>query len=153
MKRFQWFGALPGVLLIAAACARKPATTPNAGPPARSSSDASASEHVSLTVYNQNFGLVREVRRVHLGTGNVELSYADVSAHIQPETVHLKSLSGDHAISVLEQNYRYDLLSPDTLLKKYVGKAVKVYRYNEHTASTKRSRRSCSRSKAARCWR
>jgi hypothetical protein len=84
-------------------------------------------------VYNQNFGLVREVRQVHLGTGRTELSYADVSAHIQPESVHLKSLAGDDGLNVLEQNYRYDLLSPETLLKKYLGKTVKVYRYNEHT--------------------
>jgi len=83
-------------------------------------------------VYNQNFGLVREVRQVHLGTGQTELSYADVSAHIQPESVHLKSLAGDEGLTVLEQNYRYDLLSPETLLKKYLGKTVKVYRYNEH---------------------
>ena len=56
-----------------------------------------------------------------------------MSAHIQPETVHLKSLASDDGLTVLEQNYRYDLLSPDTLLKKYVGKTIKVYRYNEHT--------------------
>jgi len=133
--RFQPFCALPGVLLLAAACGQKPAATANTGPTSHSSSDASASEQVSLTVYNQNFGLVREVRKVHLGTGKVELSYADVSAHIQPETVHLKSLTGDESISVLEQNYRYDLLSPETLLKKYVGKTIKVYRYNEHTGA------------------
>ena len=88
---------------------------------------------MSITVYNQNFGLVREVRSARLGTGQVELSYGDVSAHIQPETVHIKSLTRDSALSVLEQNYRYDLLTPATLLKKYLGKTVKLYRYNEHT--------------------
>ncbi|HEX2674867.1 MAG TPA: hypothetical protein VHM25_28520, partial [Polyangiaceae bacterium] len=124
-----------GALLLATACGQKPAAIPNTGPTSHSSSDASASEQVSLTVYNQNFGLVREVRKVHLGTGNVELAYADVSAHIQPETVHLKSLTAGDALTVLEQNYRYDLLSPDTLLKKYLGKTVKVYRYNEHTGA------------------
>jgi len=133
--RFQSFGALTGALVLAAACTPKPAAIPNTGPTSHSSSDASASEQVSLTVYNKNFGLVREVRKVHLGTGNVELSYADVSAHIQPETVHLKSLTGDDALAVLEQNYRYDLLTPDTLLKKYLGKTVKIYRYNEHTGT------------------
>jgi hypothetical protein len=133
MMRFQSFCALSGALLLAPACGQKPAAIPNTGPSTHQSSDANAREQVSLTVYNKDFGLVREVRKVHLGTGNVELSYADVSAHIQPETVHLKSLSGDDAVTVLEQNYRYDLLTPDTLLKKYVGKTVKVYRYNEHT--------------------
>jgi hypothetical protein len=133
MMRFESFGALSGVLMLVTACGQKPAATPNTGPTTQQRSDASASEQVSLTVYNRNFGLVREVRKVHLGTGNVELSYADVSAHIQPETVHLKSLTGDDGVTVLEQNYRYDLLNPDTLLKKYVGKTIKVYRYNEHT--------------------
>ena len=131
--RFQSFRALSGALLLVTACAQKPAAIPNTGPTSQQRSDANASEQVSLTVYNKNFGVVREVRKVHLGTGNVELSYADVSAHVQPETVHLKSLSGDDQITVLEQNYRYDLLTPDTLLKKYVGKTIKVYRYNEHT--------------------
>ncbi|MES1173837.1 MAG: DUF4139 domain-containing protein [Myxococcales bacterium] len=134
MIRFHRFSALPGALLLVAACGGpKPAGSPDTGPTSHSSSDSSASEQVSVTVYNQNFGLVREVRQVHLGTGRTELSYADVSAHIQPESVHLKSLAGDDGLNVLEQNYRYDLLSPETLLKKYLGKTVKVYRYNEHT--------------------
>jgi hypothetical protein len=115
--------------------APKPTNAPGSGPLAHSSTDRSASEHVSITVYNQNFGLVREVRSARLGKGQVELSFGDVSAHIQPETVHIKSLSGDSSLSVLEQNYRYDLLTPDTLLKKYLGKTVKVYRYNEHTGT------------------
>jgi len=127
-------GAL-GALLLASACGQKPAAVPNTGPTSHATSDAGSRERVSLTVYNQNFGLVREVRKVQLGTGNVELAYADVSAHIQPETVHLKSLTAENGLTVLEQNYRYDLLSPDTLLKKYLGKSVKVYRYNEHTGA------------------
>ena len=135
MMRLQSFSALSAALLLALGCAQKPAATPKAGPSSQQSSDASASERVSLTVYNKNFGLVRERRLVHLGTGNVELSYADVSAHIQPETVHLKSLARDDGLTVLEQNYRYDLLSPETLLKKFVGKTIKVYRYNEHTGA------------------
>jgi len=140
MMRFQSFSALSGALLLATACGQKPAAAPNSGPASVASSDSSASEQVSLTVYNQNFGLVREVRKVHLGTGNVELSYADVSAHIQPETVRLKSLSSADGLTVLEQNYRYDLLSPDTLLKKYLGKTITVYRYNEHTGVDEQKR-------------
>jgi len=139
MMRFSSFSvrrqAASAALLLASACGQKPAAVPNTGPTSHSNSDASASERVALTVYNQNFGLVREVRKVRLGTGNVELAYADVSAHIQPETVHLKSLTADDGLTVLEQNYRYDLLSPDTLLKKYLGKTIKVYRYNEHTGA------------------
>ena len=132
--RFQSFtGAALGALFLVACGGKPPATAPNTGPTSHSSSDGAASEKVSITVYNSNFGLVREVRNVKLGKGNVELAYRDVSAHIQPETVHLKSLTDETGVTVLEQNYRYDLLTPETLLKKYLGKTVKVYRYNEHT--------------------
>ncbi len=89
---------------------------------------------VSITVYNQNFGVVREVRELAtLGTGQVSLEFRDVAANIQPETVAIKSLTAPGAISVLEQNYRYDLLTPQTLLEKYVGKKIRTYRYHEAT--------------------
>jgi hypothetical protein len=87
---------------------------------------------VSITVYNQNFGVVREVRELKtLGTGQVSLEFRDVAANIQPETVAIKSLTAPGAISVLEQNYRYDLLTPQTLLEKFVGKKIRTYRYHE----------------------
>ena len=92
-------------------------------------SNAKDRQDVSITVYNQNFGLVREVRDVDTGKGRVSLEFREVSSQIQPETVAIKSLGG--GLSVLEQNYRYDLLSPEKLLEKYVGKKVKVYRWNE----------------------
>lgn len=88
---------------------------------------------VSITVYNQNFGLVREVRDLSLGTGRVALEFRDVAAEIQPETVHVRSLDGGDALVVLEQNYLYDLLNPQKLLEKYVGRTIKVYRHNERT--------------------
>ncbi|HET9932495.1 MAG TPA: DUF4139 domain-containing protein, partial [Polyangiaceae bacterium] len=87
--------------------------------------------NVSVTIYNSNFGLVRETRQVALGTGRVALSYADVSAHIQPESVHIRSLTDASALQVFEQNYRYDLLTPQKLLEKYVGRKLRVARYNE----------------------
>jgi hypothetical protein len=101
---------------------------------AHSSSSADDRKTVSITVYNQNFGLVREVRELPaLGSGKVELEFRDVAANIQPETVSIKAVSGG-GLTVLEQNYRYDLLTPQTLLEKYVGKRVRAYRYHEQTA-------------------
>ena len=88
-------------------------------------------QEVGITVYNQNFGLVREVREIDVPAGRTELEFRDVSQSIEPQTVAIKSLGG--RLNVLEQNYRYDLLSPQKLLEKYVGKKVKVYRWNEHT--------------------
>lgn len=88
---------------------------------------------VSITVYNQNFGLVREVRDIYLGNGRVALEFRDVAAQIEPETVHISALDGDGTLRVLEQNYQYDLLNPQKLLEKYVGRTIKVYRYNSNT--------------------
>jgi hypothetical protein len=88
-------------------------------------------ELVSLTVYNANFGLVREIRSLTLGEGLVRLEYGDVAAGIQTETVNVRSLDGD--LQVLEQNYQYDLLNPQKLLEKYVGRTVKMYRTNATT--------------------
>jgi hypothetical protein len=111
----------------------KPKVVP--APPAPASAQTSTEadrKAVSITVYNQNFGVVREVRELAtLGTGQVSLEFRDVAANIQPETVAIKSLTAPGAISVLEQNYRYDLLTPQTLLEKYVGKKIRTYRYHE----------------------
>lgn len=94
-------------------------------------SDAAGRREVSVTVYNGDFGLVREVRDAEVGAGRVALEFADVAARIQPETVHIRSLTGEKDLAVLEQNYRYDLLSPQTLLAKYVGRRVRVQRWND----------------------
>jgi hypothetical protein len=90
-------------------------------------------EEVALTIYNQDFGLVRELRRVDLGRGPVQLEFGEVASTIQPETVHIRSLTAPGGLRVLEQSYRYDLLSPQKLLEKYVGRAVKVHRWNAKT--------------------
>ena len=93
-------------------------------------STAADRESVMLTVYNQNLGLVREVRSLELGRGILGLEFGDVASSIQPETVHIRSLGGDR-LSVLEQNYQYDLLNPQKLLEKYVGRTVRVHVWNK----------------------
>ena len=122
---------LGAALALGTACSSSKPPLHATGPVTARTSDATGREKVSITVYNSNFGLVREQRSVALATGRVELAFADVSAHIQPETVHIRAIDDPDALTVLEQNYRYDLLSPEKLLEKYVGKRVKVVRYNE----------------------
>ncbi|HET9949515.1 MAG TPA: hypothetical protein VFQ22_11380, partial [Longimicrobiales bacterium] len=95
-------------------------------------STAAERDAVQVTVYNQDFALVREVRTLDLATGRIDLEFADVAAQIQPETVHIRPLGGA-GVEVLEQNYRYDLLNPQKLLEKYVGRTVTVYRTNPET--------------------
>jgi len=138
MKSKQWISSLAISVALAAsgthhafADAKVPANSAATG---HSVSTADDRKTVSITVYNQNFGLVREVRELPaLGNGKVELEFRDVAANIQPETVSIKSVGAGGGLSVLEQNYRYDLLTPQTLLEKYVGKRVRAYRYHEQT--------------------
>ena len=112
-----------------------PARTETADPtvaqeiPMRHSTSADR-EAVTLTVYNQNFGLIREIRSLDLGRGLLRLEFGNVASSIQPETVHIRSLERGNPLSVLEQTYEYDLLSPQKLLEKYVGRTVKVHIWN-----------------------
>jgi len=80
-------------------------------------------EGVALTVYNGGYGVVREVRRLRIARGLVK--FADVASRIDATTVHFKSLTDDKA-KLLEQNYQYDLVSADKLLKKYIDKPIDV---------------------------
>ncbi|MCS6927396.1 MAG: DUF4139 domain-containing protein [Candidatus Binatia bacterium] len=88
---------------------------------------------VALTVYNADIGLVKEVREIELSDGEHELHFRDVAAQIIPATVHIKSLTDGHSLHLLEQNYEYDLLSPEKLLEKYVGQEVKLLDKNYYT--------------------
>ena len=85
---------------------------------------ASDRQSVNITVYNSNLGLVRETRRLTLPSGQIGLRFADVTAQIRPETVHLSSLTSPSGLRILEQNYQYDLLNPGKLLDKFVGKEI-----------------------------
>lgn len=125
-------GAVTTALLALAAVARPVA--PEVAPAVRAPADtgvyrstAEDRESVSITVYNQDFGLVRETRSVDLGRGIVALEFGDVASKVETETVHVRPLADPDALQLLEQNYRYDLLNPQKLLEKYVGRTVKVY--------------------------
>ena len=83
-------------------------------------------ESVSLTIYNSNVGLVKDIRFIDLKPGIFELKFMDVAAKIDPTTVHVKSLIDESSLNVLEQNYEYDLLSPQKLLEKFVGQKVQL---------------------------
>lgn len=88
---------------------------------------------VGITIYNANLALVRDRRRVDLPQGESRLALRDVSAQIQPETALLQSVGAPQRLTLLEQNFDYDLLSPQKLLQKYVGRDVDVIRYDPRT--------------------
>jgi len=103
------------------------------GQPVTTSVTQEQQKEVSLTVYNQNLGLVRDRREIRLLPGAHEIRFMDVASQINPTTVHLKSLTDPLGLKILEQNYEYDLLNPQKLLDKYVGKRVKILDKNYYT--------------------
>lgn len=88
-------------------------------------SSVSDSQGVHLTIYNQNFGLVRDTRKIDLKEGVNFVRVEDVAAQIDPTSVSFSSVTAPNAVVVREQNYQYDLLNPTSILKKSVGKSVK----------------------------
>ncbi len=86
---------------------------------------------VAVTVYNKNIALVKEMREFEMDKGVSELRFMDVAAQINPKTTYLKSLSQPDLLAIFEQNYEYDLISPEKLMEKYVGKEVQLIEQNE----------------------
>jgi hypothetical protein len=95
---------------VAALCACFTAVTPGADP--------------ALTIYNQNFAVVRETLPLDLKAGNNILSFSGVTAHVEPESVILRDPTGRRVVQVLEQNYRNDPISQGRLLNLFEGKTI-----------------------------
>ncbi|OJU54077.1 MAG: DUF4139 domain-containing protein [Brevundimonas sp. 67-6] len=95
-------------------------------------------DRVSLTVYNQNIALVEDVRNLNVPAGRSRQEFPGVSASIRPETV---GLSG-RGLSVVEQNFDYDLLTPGKLMESAVGNEIGIVRTNPGSGaqSTERAR-------------
>lgn len=100
-------------------------------------SDASSRESSALTVYANDLALVKERRRVALPKGVTQLSWRDVSAQMRPETALLQAVTGN-PIRLLEQNFDFDLLTPQKLLDKYVGQEVTVLRQQAGSGEERR---------------
>jgi hypothetical protein len=78
----------------------------------------------ALTIYNQNFAVVREVIPLDLQPGTNRVQFAGATAHVEPDSVILRDPAGRRAIQILEQNYRGDPLSQALLLSLFEGKTI-----------------------------
>jgi hypothetical protein len=76
---------------------------------------------VAVTVYNTNLGVVKDLRSFDITKGTSTISLTDVAEFIDPTSVHIK-FNGE----ALEQNYKYDLVSLDKILQKYIDKNVQL---------------------------
>ena len=85
-------------------------------------SASAADRDLRLTVYNDNLGLINDIRTLEIGKGRSTIELVDVPALIDPTSVHLVPREGN--IQVLEQNFQYDLAGPDRILQRFVDSEV-----------------------------
>jgi hypothetical protein len=85
---------------------------------------AQQSSQPSLTIYNQNFAVVRQQLSLDLRSGENRFSVNDITMHLEPDSIILRDPTGKHAVQVLEQNYRADPVSEPLLLSLYEGKTI-----------------------------
>jgi hypothetical protein len=148
MKRPLWSLGVAAVLLagtavLYAAPRGKPGANTQEKEATRESGQGTATTlndqtDLSVTVYNSNIALVRDVRNLTVPSGLFRLKLMDIAATVNPATVHFRSLNEPDKLSVIEQNYEYDLLEPAKLLHKYVGKEVTLTRSYMENGTTKR---------------
>lgn len=90
-------------------------------------------QEVAVTIYNENLALVKDTRKVKLQAGDSKLAWRDVSALMRAETALLRNITHPKSLFLVEQNFDFDLLTPQKLLEKYVGQSVTVLRTHPTT--------------------
>ncbi len=124
-------------ILLGAACAG--AALPPAVAVAQSQNSPvapNAQGDVSVTIYNNNQALVEDIRQLNIPQGVHRQEFPDVSAQIRPQTVSFSAANTE----IVEQNFDYDLLSPNAMMGKAVGETVTIVRTNPATGAETRER-------------
>ncbi|MBW8370659.1 MAG: DUF4139 domain-containing protein [Thiobacillus sp.] len=101
-------------------------------------STASDQQSVAVTIYNDNLALVKDARQIRLARDVNLLAWRGVSAQMRPETAQLRNVSNPTGFRLQEQNFDFDLLTPQKLLEKYIGREVTVVKVNPATGAETR---------------
>jgi hypothetical protein len=118
-------------------CTALAATAPSfAQQPAIPVPGQTAQGDVAVTIYNNDRALIEDKRMLDLPGGRSRQEFRDVSANIEPATVTLNG----RGVGVVEQNFDFDLLSPDALMKNAVGQEVTLVRVNPASGQETRER-------------
>ena len=120
------------VLLGTAFAAAAPLLAQDAAP----APGQTAQGDVAVTIYNNDRALVEDKRTLNIGAGRSRQEFRDVSAQIQPETVTLNG----RGLTVVEQNFDFDLLTPSALMQNAVGQTITLIRVNPATGQETRER-------------
>ncbi len=82
---------------------------------------------LAVTIYNNDFAMVKDVRQISFDQGTSELYFTDVAERIQPETVTFKPIDATGEIRVFEQNFEKNLINTQALLDRFIEKDIEVY--------------------------
>jgi hypothetical protein len=93
-----------------------------------------AERSLAVTIYADDLALVQDRRDIDIKDGRQRIEFQDVSAQIRPETVSLTAPD----MSIVEQNFDFDLLTPGKLMEKAVGQEITIVRVNPATGAETR---------------
>lgn len=93
--------------------------------------EQTAQGDLSVTIYNNGQSLVQDVRQLDIRSGRSVVTFPDVSAMIRPETLSFNAAN----TAIIEQNFDFDLLTPQKLMEKAVGQTVTLIRTNPATGA------------------
>ncbi len=85
-------------------------------------------QRLTLTIYNNDLALVREIRRLRLPRGVARVRVQDVADTLDPATVAVTARDREGPFALLEQEYTRDPLKPERLLERFVGKELTLVR-------------------------
>ena len=128
MRKFGFIGAGAAALLASTALAQDAAPPENAA--------ESAQGDVAVTIYQNGQALIQDVRQLDIARGRSAIVFPDVSAQIRPETLSFAAPGA----AIMEQNFDFDLLTPQKLMEKAVGRTVTLVRTNPATGAEVRER-------------
>jgi hypothetical protein len=87
---------------------------------------ATASDKLSVTVYNSDLGVVHEVRELEFKSGIGQLAFRDVPSKIDPTSVGFRTIGARSSVNILEQNYQFDLVSPEKLYDRFIDRNIEL---------------------------
>jgi hypothetical protein len=131
MKKFS---ILSGLAAGAAMLAALPPALAQSGDASSDPTGASAQGDVAVTIYNDGQALVQDVRQLNIAAGRSRIEFPDVSAQIRPETLSFAAANA----GIVEQNFDFDLLTPQKLMEKAIGRTVTLVRTNPATGAETR---------------
>ena len=126
MTKLRWAGKLATASLMAL----------GASSALSQSSETTSQGDVSVTIYNNDQGLVQDVRQLDIAAGRSTITFPDVSSRIRPETLSFAA----NGTAIIEQNFDFDLLTPTKMMEKAIGQTVTLIRTNPATGIETRER-------------